>query len=309
MDQNQSELLEKLETYREQLQQVEAALNEAPNDEALLNLKADLQEVVTLTEDLVKYQEPAQEAQPSAPSVSSAHQSLVGRTCEVIYENKWYNGVVKSVRKDARAIDRCFVQILAFNTQREYKISEIKLLKPPNPALCTAGKKVQAVFSQDGLWYEAVITEQTEVGYKVTFIDYQNKEEVPFDRVRFGTNDISVQEKQKKGVKEIVTPAGYKIPDILLPNANDTDEIKERKQKKIRAIKNKQKDEMQNKEHEKRAGGWQKFVKKSGAATKFGKKESIFKVTDAVDGKVGVTNSGGGMTKFGDRQKFSLNNN
>jgi len=308
--QSGQQLQEKLETYREQLAQVEAALLEAPDDDALLNLKADLQEVVTLTEDLVKYQEPEESKPTEAQASSSVHQAVVGRTCEVLYENKWFNGEIMSVRKDARAVDRCFVRIFAYKTQKEYKISEIKLLKPPHPAQCQPGTKLQAIFSEDGLWYDCVITEQTEKGYQVTFLEYSNKEEVGFDRVRLQGSGNKIQSEKKKNIKEIITPGGYKIPDNLMAHPGDTDEIRERKQRKIRAIKNKQRDEMQSKEHEVRAGGWQKFVKKSSAMSKTGymtgrKKESIFKVPDRHDSKVGVTGSGSGMTNFGDRKKFT----
>jgi len=302
--QSKNELEEKLETYKEQLQQVEAALVEAPDDEALLQLKADLKEVVTLTEDLVKYQEPAE--QPAAAPASAHHAANIGRTCEVTVEGKWFNGEVMSMRKDNRGIERAVVSILALNAQREYKLSELKLLKPPHPALCPAGTKLQAIFSQDGLWYDAVITEQTEKGYFVTFLEYQNKEEVPFDRVRL-SGKAAAEQTKKKNVKEVITPAGYRIPDNLMPHPGDSDEIKERKQRKIRAIKNKQRDEKQEKEHETRAQGWQKFVKKSGANSKAKQHESIFKVSNAMDGKVGVTNSGSGMTKQSYMTKFNIN--
>jgi len=310
--QSKSELQEKLETYRDQLQQVEAALVEAPTDEALLNLKNDLQEVVNLTEDLVQYQDPAEQPQKEKES-KSTHKNLVGRTCEILHDGKWYNSEVKSVRRDNSGIERCQVQLLAFKTLKEVKVNEIKLLKPPHPALCQPGAKLQAIFGEDGLWYDAVVTEQTETGYKVAFTEYGNKEDIGFDRVRkAGTTGRTGQTEKKRNVKEIVTPAGYRIPDNLMTHQGDSEETIARKRRKIRSLKHKQRDEMEEKEHVKQSAGWQKFTKKASAQSKTGfltgrKKESIFKVPDSIEGKVGVTNSGSAMTTFGERQKFTYN--
>uniref|UniRef100_A0A0A9Z1N9 Survival of motor neuron-related-splicing factor 30 n=1 Tax=Lygus hesperus TaxID=30085 RepID=A0A0A9Z1N9_LYGHE len=50
------ELDANLQNYKLQLQQVEAALTTNPDNEELLKLKSDLEEVITLTKDLIKAQ-------------------------------------------------------------------------------------------------------------------------------------------------------------------------------------------------------------------------------------------------------------
>eukprot|EP00921_Rhytidocystis_pertsovi_P008474 GHVQ01013884.1.p1 GENE.GHVQ01013884.1~~GHVQ01013884.1.p1 ORF type:complete len:160 (+),score=34.01 GHVQ01013884.1:451-930(+) len=50
------ELEEKLLQYRQQLDAVEAALEEQPEEQALQKLQSDLHEVIALTEDLAKFQ-------------------------------------------------------------------------------------------------------------------------------------------------------------------------------------------------------------------------------------------------------------
>jgi len=52
--QSAEELLTKLDTYREQLAQVEEALEQQSDEASLVKLKNDLTEVIVLTEDLVK---------------------------------------------------------------------------------------------------------------------------------------------------------------------------------------------------------------------------------------------------------------
>lgn len=51
------ELQDKLAQYREQLKGVEQALEDQPDEPALLKLRSDFNEVISLTEDLVKFQQ------------------------------------------------------------------------------------------------------------------------------------------------------------------------------------------------------------------------------------------------------------
>lgn len=318
--QSAEELLTKLDTYREQLAQVEEALEQQPDEPSLVKLKNDLTEVIVLTEDLVKYQAAApaeQEAKPAEPAPTSSsrpqqksvHTALVGRTCEAFFEQKWYNGEIKSVRRDDRGIERATVDFIGFQNQREYKVTDIKMLRPPHPAQCQAGTRCQAIFPEDGLWYDCVITEQTEKGYKITFTDYGTKVEVKFDQIRI-TSSGKVAEK-KRTIKEVATPAGYKIPESLVIQKADSEEVIETKKRKITAIKKQQRVDRIEEDSMKKQSSWQKFFNnKASTRSKCGfmsgkPKESIFKVPETLEGKVGVMGSGKEMTRFAEPRKFT----
>jgi hypothetical protein len=322
--QSAEELLTKLDTYREQLAQVEEALEQQPDEPSLVKLKNDLTEVIVLTEDLVKYQAaapeggdapepepvPAKKVESSTSSRNkSVHTALVGRTCEAFYEQKWYNGEIKSVRRDERGVERCTVDFCGFKNQREYKITDVKMLRPPHPAQCQPGTKCQAIFPEDGLWYECVITEQTEKGYKVTFTEYGNKAEVKFDQIRLSAHG-RVAEK-KRTIKEVTTPSGYKVPESLVIQKTDTEEQIETKKRKIQAIKKQQRTEKMDGDASKKQTSWQKFFhNKASTRSKCGflsgkPKESIFKVPETLEGKVGVMSSGKEMTRFSEPRKFT----
>eukprot|EP00933_Yihiella_yeosuensis_P080078 TRINITY_DN9348_c1_g2_i1.p1 TRINITY_DN9348_c1_g2~~TRINITY_DN9348_c1_g2_i1.p1 ORF type:complete len:333 (-),score=92.94 TRINITY_DN9348_c1_g2_i1:260-1258(-) len=328
MDAHQSaeELLTKLDTYREQLAQVEEALEQQPDEPSLLKLKTDLSEVIVLTEDLVKYQAAApseleqQEqagrasAEPGRPgrsAVKSVHTALVGRTCEAFFEQKWYNAEIKSVRRDDRGIERATVDFIGFSNTREFKVTDVRMLRPPHPAQCQPGTRCQAIFPDDGLWYDSVITEQTEKGYKITFTDYGAKGEVKFDQIRLQSSGAKVADAKKRQIKEVVTPAGYKIPESLTIQKTDTEEVIDTKKRKIQAIKKTQRAEKLEQESQKDQSSWQKFFhSKASTRSKTGflsgkPKESIFKVPEALEGKVGVMNSGQEMTKFSEAKKFT----
>mmetsp|Transcript_11166 Transcript_11166/g.20296 ORF Transcript_11166/g.20296 Transcript_11166/m.20296 type:complete len:324 (-) Transcript_11166:25-996(-) len=315
--QSAEELLTKLDTYREQLAQVEEALEAQPDEPSLQKLKNDLTEVIVLTEDLVKYQAAAPEEQAPEPTVAtskqqphskSVHTALVGRTCEAFFEQKWYNGEIVSVRRDERGIERCTVEFIGFQNQREYKITDVRLLRPPHPAQCQPGTRCQGIFEEDGLWYDCIITEQTEKGYRITFSEYGSKQEVRFDQVRLSSTRGA---DKKRTIKEVTTPSGYKIPESLVIQKTDTDEQKETKARKIQAIKKAQRTDKMDEEAMKKQAGWQKFFhNKASIKSKTGfmsgkPKESIFKVPDTLEGKVGFMGSGKEMTNFSEAKKFT----
>mmetsp|Transcript_115061 Transcript_115061/g.199659 ORF Transcript_115061/g.199659 Transcript_115061/m.199659 type:complete len:331 (-) Transcript_115061:105-1097(-) len=321
--QSAEELLTKLDTYREQLAQVEEALEQQPDEPSLQKLKNDLTEVIVLTEDLVKYQAAAPagddaiagEATTQAPVASSGkerhksvHTALVGRTCEAFFEQKWYNGEIMSVRRDERGVERCTIDFIGFRQQREYKITDVRMLRPPHPAQCQPGTNCQGIFHEDGLWYDCVITEQTERGYKVTFTEYGTKAEVKFDQIRLSDKKSA---DKKRTIKEVTTPAGYKIPESIAIQKTDTEEVKETKRRKIQAIKKQQRGERIEETHQKKQSSWQKFFhNRASTRSKCGflsgkPKESIFKVPENLEGKVGVMGSGKGMTEFAEPRKFT----
>eukprot|EP00928_Gymnodinium_smaydae_P047670 TRINITY_DN31825_c0_g1_i1.p2 TRINITY_DN31825_c0_g1~~TRINITY_DN31825_c0_g1_i1.p2 ORF type:complete len:349 (-),score=102.56 TRINITY_DN31825_c0_g1_i1:50-1096(-) len=339
--QSAEELLTKLDTYREQLAQVEEALEQQPEEASLVKLKNDLTEVIVLTEDLVKYQAAAPEgvetsapqdgaattggaatmgggaatsgagASASAPrtKTSSVHTALIGRTCEAFFEQKWYNGEIKSVRRDERGIERCMVDFIGFKNQREYKITDVKMLRPPHPAQCRPGTQCQGIFPEDGLWYACYITEQTEKGYTVNFTEYGNKAELKFDQIRLHASG-RVAEK-KRTIKEVQTPSGFKIPESLVIQKTDSEEVKETKRRKIQAIKKQQRGDKQEDDAQKKQASWQKFFhNKASTRSKTGfssggPRESIFRVPETLEGKVGVMNSGKEMTAFSEPRKFT----
>merc|ERR1711948_87304 len=98
--------------------------------------------------------------------------------------------------------------------------------------------RCQAIFPEDGLWYDCLITEQTEKGYKINFVEYGSKVEVKFDQIRLSSSG-KVAEK-KRAIKEVATPAGYKIPESLVIQKADSEEVIETKRRKIQAIKKQQ---------------------------------------------------------------------
>ncbi|XP_077231556.1 nucleic acid binding/RNA binding protein isoform X2 [Tasmannia lanceolata] len=183
------------------------------------------------------------------------------------------------------------------------------------------GTKVQAVWSEDGEWYDATIEAFTPNGYYVSYDEWGNKEEVDPGNVRpiQGVVDTLVEaereaEATKQAIKRKIAQAANadfqsrNLPAKLRIEPDDPEDVKAAKRKKIHAFKSKVRFEQLEVTQNKRQNAWQQFQTTKGSSKKIGffsgrKRESIFKSPDDPRGKVGVTGSGKGLTEFQRREK------
>eukprot|EP01054_Gregarina_sp_Poly1_P006347 Gregarina_sp_Poly_1__6346@NODE_3380_length_1140_cov_51_216216_g2139_i0_p2_GENE_NODE_3380_length_1140_cov_51_216216_g2139_i0NODE_3380_length_1140_cov_51_216216_g2139_i0_p2_ORF_typecomplete_len166_score21_39SMN/PF06003_12/5_2e05TUDOR/PF00567_24/3_6e05TUDOR/PF00567_24/1_6e03Agenet/PF05641_12/0_00052Agenet/PF05641_12/4_9e03Tudor_3/PF18115_1/0_036_NODE_3380_length_1140_cov_51_216216_g2139_i05701067 len=136
----------------------------------------------------------------------------------------------------------------------------------------------RSVFCRRSEWYECVVESITGDGYVVTYTGYGNTETIPVDRVRSSNSafkDYSLQlrsasvpmaitrKSDKKKVKEIVTPAGFRIPNNLIAKPSDTDAQKADKRRRLNKLKREQRAAQEEQEARKVQSSWSNHVKKS----------------------------------------------
>ncbi|XP_014206173.1 survival of motor neuron-related-splicing factor 30 [Copidosoma floridanum] len=98
--------MDDLQNYKLQLQQVEAALTSDPDNEELHKLKIDLEEVIELTQDLIKsqQQEKKSDAEQNDPEVIAAlaEKWKVGDQCQAPWseDGKYYEGTIDAINED-----------------------------------------------------------------------------------------------------------------------------------------------------------------------------------------------------------------
>ncbi|KAG2261614.1 hypothetical protein Bca4012_013674 [Brassica carinata] len=181
------------------------------------------------------------------------------------------------------------------------------------------GTKVQAVYSEDGEWYDATVEAHTLNGYYVSYNEWGNKEEVDPDNVReIETNALleaeRIAEAAKNALKRKIEQAASSdyqsktLPAKLKIDPNDPEDVKIAKRKKIHAFKSKARQEQLEVAQNKKQNAWQQFQTTKAKTKKVGfftgrKKESIFKSPEDPFGKVGVIGSGKGLTDFQKREK------
>lgn len=276
------ELTSNISTYKEQLQQVKMLLTEEPGNAEYKDMKKELEEVIALTEELLATAK--QNDNPISAIGTSASISDMPQNSDGTYQYE-------------------------MDTLDEHQRFPI-------------GTKVQAVWSEDGEWYDGTVEAYTANGYFVAFDGWGNKEEVDPANVRplqgAVVNTLAEAEKEAEATRQALkrkiaqaAAADFQtktIPAKLRINPDDPEDVKVTKRKKIHSFKSKMRMEQLEVTQNKRQNAWQQFQTTKGRAKKVGffsgrKKESIFKSPEDPFGKVGVTGSGKGLTDFQKREK------
>ncbi|XP_075487037.1 uncharacterized protein LOC142526487 isoform X1 [Primulina tabacum] len=281
---NIQELVSNLSTYKQQLQQVRQLLDDDPKNSEYLEMEKELLEVIELTEELLATAKQSDSNSGFGNGISTEPSSAS--------HFSWSSSNPKSGSR----------------TEIVHKFP--------------VGTKVQAVWSEDGEWYDGTIEDHTVNGYYICYDGWGNKEEVDPDNVRpiqEDTADPLVEAEKvavatKEALKRKIAQAAAKdfqswtVPEKLQINLNDPEDVKAAKRKKIHAFKSKMRLEEKEFTQNKRQNAWQQFQTTKGRAKKVGffsgrKRESIIKSPDDPFGKVGVTGSGKGLTDFQKREK------
>ncbi|XP_058097540.1 uncharacterized protein LOC131242728 isoform X1 [Magnolia sinica] len=278
------ELASNLDTYKDQLHQVRKLLVDDPGNSEYADMEKELAEVIALTEELL----------------STAKQTELSGL-----------GTDADVSPDQRQPDESSI----------HEMESSKLSEPYERF--SVGTKVQAVWSEDGEWYDATIEGLTPNGYHVSYDGWGNKEEVDPGNVRpvqeGAVNALLKAEREAEATKQAIkrkiaqaASADFQsrnLPAKLRIEPDDPEDVKTAKRKKIHAFKSKMRFEQLEVTQNKRQNAWQQFQSAKGKTKKVGffsgrKRESIFKSPDDPKGKVGVTGSGKGLTEFQKREKY-----
>jgi len=262
-------------------------------------------------------------------NVSSGHKSTnnmsvgaknpVGRTCLASVDGeKRFGEIVKIKRSGDTGIT---VVVQFFGTAwggtapppiTEFSSEAVQMM--PAAKNLTVGSRCQAVASDDGRLHSCTIEKVIgKSGYKVRFLGLGMNEELRSDRVyapqRGGESEaVGAGNKKKKFVKEIITPGGYKLPEYLQVKPTDSQHQIASKRRKISMLKKEQRKEQVEEHAKERQSSWLQHNHKVSSKHVNTTKSSIFSTSENPSGKVGVTNSGRGMTSFQARQRHEFEN-
>lgn len=249
-----------------------------------------------------------------------AKKFVAGDRIEVLGGARVFSGVVTRILNDTE----CHIRYYEFpDSEVTLPMSSLQAipagqLRKEQVAIGFTG---QCKYATDQQYYAATVTGITPYGYLITYTEYGNVEEVPLEYLRpltavtavsaetsssSATNTKDNNDKLNPAKKED-TLTVIPIPENLEILPTDTEEEKRKKYKKLKSIKNKNyhiQQELQVKEVQQ---SWQKFVSKGAKRpllSGIGHKTSIFTSSDDSSSKIGVVNSGKGMTNYGDRKRF-----
>ncbi|KAL4367140.1 hypothetical protein GQ457_05G025510 [Hibiscus cannabinus] len=306
------ELASNLSTYKEQLQQVRQLLAYDPGNVEYVDMEKELAEESTCCSK--KQHQLTANGNGTAGGVLCvvmASLLLIHLICDVIALTEELLATAKQNEISGSDIGAS-ISAPAAQSKGTVKASDYEDKFP-------VGMKVQAVWSEDGEWYDATIEAITPNGYLVSYDEWGNKEEVDPANVReIEYNALleaeKVAEATKQAIKRKIAQAASidfqsrSLPAKLRIASDDPEDVKAAKRKKIHAFKSKMRLEQLEVAQNKRQNAWQQFQTTKGKTKKVGffsgrKRESIFKSPDDPQGKVGVTGSGKGLTDFQKREK------
>ncbi|KAA3477910.1 Survival of motor neuron-related-splicing factor 30 [Gossypium australe] len=306
------DLASNLSTYKEQLQQVRQLLADDPGNAEYVDMEKELAEESTCCS--MKQRQLTANGNGSAGGVLCvvmASLLLIHLISDVIALTEELLATAKQNEISGSDIGTS-VSAAAAQSKEMVKTSDYEDKFP-------VGTKVQAVWSEDGEWYDATVEAVTPNGYYVSFDGWGNKEEVDPANIRaIEYNALleaeKVAEATKQAIKRKIAQAASvdfqsrSLPAKLRITSDDPEDVKAAKRKKIHAFKSKMRLEQLEVAQNKRQNAWQQFQTTKGKTKKVGffsgrKRESIFKSPDDPQGKVGVTGSGKGLTDFQKREK------
>ncbi|KAI9266593.1 hypothetical protein BDA99DRAFT_558656 [Phascolomyces articulosus] len=298
------------ESYLYQLEQVELALSKDPENEELQKLQNDLQELISLTQQLEQQQKKSTSQSPRTTTPGSP-----------VTTNNNGGGLKEGNKK---------------------RKTSPSVTSSPTPVLKThqfsVGQDVMARWSGDGKFYRATITAigGADQVFSVTFRGYADTEMVKAEDVK------ALDNKKRQGIFEDVsasassgsiingatitaaatTTSGATISAAATTTGNiattgatmTTTSLEDQPSPAKKGRKDKFQPKKKVSEVEVKKNAWLNFAsgadskkkKKKMAAAPINKK-SIFKTPDNPAGKVGVVGSGRGMTSFQQRGKHLYN--
>lgn len=186
---------------------------------------------------------------------------LENQRCEVKVGDRWQAAVVVK-RLPGGAYH---VRKLHDDVEVEARIANGELRRMPKGQglrvdKLAAGMKVYARFSEDGVYYPAAVDRCTEHGCVVTFDGYGNQEHVAVEHLWIGQPPAAVGESAAPaGAGPDAQDEHGAVPRYLVVLPTDSEKIKERKMKQLRALRRKQKEENLTEAREQVKANWQAF--------------------------------------------------
>jgi hypothetical protein len=137
------------------------------------------------------------------------------------------------------------------------------VLPKASASLFPVSKRVQAVWREDGLWYNGTVHEHLPDGdFAIAFDGFEGEPEIVHaDQVREPV--VFKHVPIKREAKTYTTPAGYVIPEKLkIDRARDSEAAIEEKKRKIHHLKSQQRSEKHNEDLNASKNKWQQFQQK-----------------------------------------------
>lgn len=198
------------------------------------------------------------------------------------------------------------VSWIGYDLKAELHAIHIRILGVPEIGKMSQGTIIEAINPTNGKWEGAIIEKLSDAGYHLKYNRTGNSAVVSLYFLREGRNN-------GPKISQITSMTEFKIPDTLRVLPNDSAEERAKKRKKLKHLKQKYKNNLIERDLQSKRGNWKNFnakskLKKRGHFMIKKNSKSIFSTPSGFGSRVGVMNSGKGMTDFRDKAKFEFEN-
>ena len=280
---------QKIDEYKNKLQKVETAVQAnslSPERlKELSQLKDDLHKAIQYHQDLLKV---SNERLQSYFSSFKLTKSDEGRKCNAYAQEdkNWYPAHINRVNSENNTAE---VTFLGYKTTRVLPFSYTQVLVPPEELY--EGQYVDALL-EDGKWHPSTV-ELVKDSVTVRLSRWGHQHTLPFDCIKLNSNS-------KK--RPLVERDVLEIPESMKILPNDPENVRNKKKRKLKALKKDWKQRQMQKESQEYVSHWKAFKQKK---LKGLKKQSQFKSPETIEGKIGVSNSGKGPSAPVKRVKYT----
>jgi survival of motor neuron-related-splicing factor 30 len=146
----------------------------------------------------------------------------------LIFTARWFNIEILSVDVETQI---CEVFFIGMKEKVELSSIFVKLLPAFSPTIFQAGTYCEAIYSEDGNFYACVIEKVEGDEFHIRFKKYNKREVKTINYLRESKN---ADYNKKIQFENLDT---FKVPDYLKILPNDTEEQRQKKKKKIKALK------------------------------------------------------------------------
>lgn len=260
---------------------------------ALVKLKKDLQNAIAFFESALIYKRNENEFNKD----TDINDAYLNKCANVYYEpdDMWYNAIIKTINHKSKT---CTVEYFGYKEDDVYSVVPFKYVKPHiglNVEEVFNGMICDVIYKEDGLWYNATIQRVSELGVHVKYNKYETEEivqcdylrETPEQKVKNWNLKEQMKKEKESNLKSKIDLTAidgeeidinntfihgnnnsssngimFNIPEKLKINPNDSEEQRLLKRKRVKQLKNKQKQKEIEKITQEKQQNWIDFNKK-----------------------------------------------
>ena len=264
------EIEKKISEFKNNLSQVESILEREKESKKLDTNRLD--DLIKLQKDLkaaIIFQEESRKFKIATSSTSFNNNPIyledVGRICNSYYEseNKWYTAIINQVYLHDLTAE---ITWLGYKEKEVLQFKYIKISEPMKKEELEVGMLCEAIYYDDGKWYNANIQMISDHGVHVKYNKYDDVEVVSFESIRITPEQKLLFQKKKENIKTKAAPEDnmeFKVPEYLKITPADNEMQRLSKKKRAKSLKNSHKQKIIEKINKEKQDEWINFSSKN----------------------------------------------